>query len=45
VHARSVVTAAIDGQTGEIVRAQLRTAHPEAVGWVRELQGAVRGSL
>ncbi len=39
VHARSVVAAAIDGQTGEIVRARLRPAPAEVLGWVRALQG------
>ena len=39
VHARSVVAAAIDGVTGEVLRARLTPAHQEVVGWVRGLPG------
>jgi hypothetical protein len=44
VHARSVVAAAIDGQTGEIVRARLRPAPAEVLGCSRPA-GAVRSGL
>ena len=39
VHARSVVAAAIDGQTGEVFRARLTPAHTEVLGWVGGLPG------
>jgi len=32
VHARSVVAAAIDGQTGEVFRARLMPSHAEVLG-------------
>jgi transposase len=41
VHARSVVAAAIDGQTGEIFRARLTPACEHVVGWVSGLPGPV----
>jgi transposase len=37
VHARSVVAAAVDGQTGEIFRARLTLACEHVVGWVSGL--------
>jgi hypothetical protein len=39
VHARSVVAAAIDGVTGEVVRARLTPDHGEILRWVRGLPG------
>jgi transposase len=41
VHARSVVAAAIDGQTGELTRARLTPSHEEITAWVRGLDGPV----
>jgi len=41
VHARSVVAAAIDGVTGEIVRARLTASHEHVRGWIAELPGPV----
>ncbi len=41
VHARSVVAAAIDGQSGELFRARLTPAHAEVLGWVAHLPGPV----
>ena len=41
VHARSVAAAAIDGVTGELVRARLRPAHEEIRSWVQGLPGPV----
>ena len=39
VHARSVVAAAIDGQTGAVMRARLSPAHAEVLEWVAGLPG------
>ncbi|KXF53076.1 transposase [Rhodococcus sp. SC4] len=39
VHARSVVAAAIDGQTGEVFRARLTPSHTEVLEWVGILPG------
>jgi transposase len=39
VHARSVVAAAIDGQTGEVFRARLTPCHAEVLGWIGRLPG------
>jgi transposase len=39
VHARSVVAAAIDGQTGEVFRARLTPSHAEVLEWVGKLPG------
>ena len=39
VHARSVVAAAIDGQTGELFRARLTPSHAEILGWIGALPG------
>lgn len=39
VHARSVVAAAIDGQTGEVFRARLTPSHAEVCEWVGRLPG------
>jgi transposase len=39
VHARSVTAAAIDGQTGEVVRAKLTPSHAEILDWVGKLAG------
>jgi transposase len=39
VHARSVVAAAIDGQTGEVFRARLMPTPVEVLGWVHRLPG------
>lgn len=41
VHARSVVAAAIDGQTGELIQARLTPAHAEVLAWIRQLPGPV----
>lgn len=41
VHARSIVAAAIDGQTGEISRARLVPVPGEVIAWVRRLPGPV----
>ncbi len=41
VHARSVVAAAIDTQTGAMKTARLLPGHQEVVGWVRDLAGPV----
>jgi len=37
VHARSVVAAAIDGDTGEVFRARLTSGNDDVIGWVRSL--------
>ena len=37
VHARSVVAAAIDGDTGEVFRARLTPGNDDVIGWVRSL--------
>jgi transposase len=39
VHARSVVAAAIDGQTGEVFRARLTPSHAVVLEWVGRLPG------
>ena len=39
VHARSVVAAAIDNQTGEIIRAEFGPDHDRVIGWVQGLAG------
>jgi transposase len=39
VHARSVVAAAIDGQTGEVLRARLTPSHAEVLDWIGRLPG------
>ena len=39
VHARSVVAAAIDGQTGEVFKARLTPSHAEVLDWVGKLPG------
>jgi hypothetical protein len=39
VHARSVVAAAIDGQTGEVFRARLTPSHADVLAWVGRLPG------
>ena len=41
VHARSVAAAAIDGQTGEVIKARLAPAHAQVLGWVCRLPGPV----
>ena len=41
VHARSVAAAAIDGVTGELLRARLTPAYDDVLGWVRGLPGPV----
>ena len=42
VHARSVVAAAIDGETGEILRRTMTPDRGEILAWVRSLPGTVR---
>lgn len=39
VHARSVVAAAIDGQTGEVFKARLTPSHAEVLEWIGKLPG------
>src|SRR3954447_16410784 len=39
VHARSVVAAAIDGQTGEVFKARLTPSHAQVLEWVGRLPG------
>jgi hypothetical protein len=41
VHARSVVAAAIDGVTGELVRARLTPSHDHIRSWLAEVPGPV----
>ncbi|HEU5427046.1 MAG TPA: IS110 family transposase [Actinocrinis sp.] len=41
VHARSVVACAIDGVSGELVRARLCPEHGEILGWLGRLAGPV----
>jgi transposase len=41
VHARSVVAAAIDGVTGELVRARLTPSHDHIRSWIAQLDGPV----
>ena len=43
VHARSVVAAALDAWTGEILRASLSSDHCDVLGWVSQLSGPVAG--
>ncbi|MCX2750531.1 IS110 family transposase [Arthrobacter sp. MI7-26] len=42
VHALSVVACAIDGQTGEIIRARLTPDHGEILAWIQGLAGPCR---
>ena len=42
VHALSVVACAIDGQTGEILRARLTPDHGEILAWIQGLPGPCR---
>lgn len=39
VHARSVVAAAIDGQTGEVSRGRLTPSHAQVLEWIGRLPG------
>ena len=39
VHARSVVAAAIDGETGEVFKKRLTPGNDDVIGWVRSLPG------
>ncbi len=41
VHARSVVAAAIDGVTGEVIRARLTPSYEHIQSWIAELPGPV----
>ena len=41
MHARSVVAAAIDGVTGELVPARLTPSHEHIRSWLRDLSGPV----
>jgi transposase len=41
VHARSVVAAAIDGVTGELVQARLTPSHDDIRSWLSRLEGPV----
>ena len=41
VHARSVAAAAIDGVTGELVRARLTPSHDHVRSWIADLAGPV----
>jgi transposase len=41
VHARSVVAAAIDGQTGEVHRRKMTPDHGEILAWIMSLAGPV----
>jgi len=41
VHARSVAAAAIDGVTGELVKAKLTPSHEQILGWLGRLPGPV----
>lgn len=42
VHARSVVAAAIDGDTGEVFRARMGLQPPEILTWIQQLPGPAR---
>ncbi|GAC1368129.1 MAG: hypothetical protein NVSMB43_01250 [Pseudarthrobacter sp.] len=42
VHALTVVACAIDGETGEIVRARLTPDHSEIIAWIQGLPGPSR---
>jgi hypothetical protein len=44
VHARSVVAAAIDGQTGEVFKARLTPSHEQVLERGRQAAGSVRSS-
>jgi transposase len=41
VHARSVAAAAIDGVSGEVIKARLTPSHEQILGWLRELPGPI----
>jgi transposase len=41
VHARSVVAAALDGVTGEVLRARLTPEYRDLAGWLEQLPGPV----
>jgi transposase len=41
VHARSVVAAALDASTGEVLRAKLSSDNRDVLGWVSQLPGPV----
>lgn len=41
VHARSVVAAAIDGVTGELIQSRLTPSHEHIRSWLRDLPGPV----
>jgi hypothetical protein len=42
VHARSVVAAAIDGQTGEVFKARLTPSHTDVLEWVGKFRARAR---
>lgn len=42
VHALTVVACAIDGETGEILRARLTPDHREILAWIQSLPGPCR---
>lgn len=42
VHARSVVAAAIDGESGEVLRRTMTPDHGEILAWIRSLSVAVK---
>ncbi|MGH3503131.1 MAG: IS110 family transposase [Nocardioidaceae bacterium] len=42
VHARSVVAAAIDGETGEVLRRRMTPGFQEVAGWIGSLPGPVK---
>lgn len=42
VHARSVVAAAIDTQTGEVIKTRLVPSFEVIIGWLRQLAGPIR---
>ena len=41
MHARSVLAAAIDGETGELTRARLTPSHDQITAWIGQLEGPV----
>ena len=41
VHARSVVAAAIDAQTGEVIKARLVPSFEVVIDWLRRLAGPI----
>ena len=41
VHARSVAAAAIDGVTGELIRASLTPSHDHIRSWIADFDGPV----